>query len=557
MTKRKKEYEEDKDKENSESAAHKRSRIINSIEKKHKFLTLKDSEDLLYFNPSDGQWHDGDVFLKQLVDQETTIKVLPSFGKGGEITSSFEFTTSMFREIKEIIKIHSYADPKEFVSPPEWINLKNGALNVSGTEFIPREPKPDHKKEESEIKALKEEEKKKLKEVKETPGRSEADVVKEEIEKEYQKRIRDKWDTIHKKEEEWQKSQTEKFAKFCFTSTIPVRYNPTATCPRIDTFFKSLELSEDITEGIMELFGYCLLKSYPIKKMFLFVGPHDTAKSTIMSLLEAMLGIDNYSSLSLDALQQDHFEKKKLHRMHANISGELANRFIKDTSLLKELLGSDSVTARLMFSQKKFNFWNYAKLIFLANQIPATYETDNDFFPKVLIFEFTKQFKEGEERTIRKGELMAELTTEGEMSGLLNKAVMSLQELLKRGKFKTTKSEQENKELYLIKSNPFRYYIDNVLWFNNGVDQIDNPDQNLVRAYKQDVYNNFVTFCRRYNITGWTDNKFFRLMKKYAKEEGISEKRDTEGVWYYAGVSIRNLFPETENSCSDFDIDNL
>jgi hypothetical protein len=46
-------------------------------------------------------------------------------------------------------------------------------------------------------------------------------------------------------------------------------------------------------------------------------------------------------------------------------------------------------------------------------------------------------------------------------------------------------------------------------------------------------------------------------MKKYAKEEGISEKRDTEGVWYYAGVSIRNLFPETENSCSDFDIDNL
>ena len=44
-------------------------------------------------------------------------------------------------------------------------------------------------------------------------------------------------------------------------------------------------------------------------------------------------------------------------------------------------------------------------------------------------------------------------------------------------------------------------------------------------------------------------------MKKYAKDDGIPEKRDPKGVWYYAGVSIRNLFPETENSGSDFDID--
>ena len=73
MTKRKKEYEDDEEKESSESAAQKRSRIINSIEKNHKFLTLKNSEELLYFNPSDGQWHDGEVFLKQFVDKGTTI----------------------------------------------------------------------------------------------------------------------------------------------------------------------------------------------------------------------------------------------------------------------------------------------------------------------------------------------------------------------------------------------------------------------------------------------------------------------------------------------------
>ena len=111
--KRKKEYEDEEEKETSESAAQKRSRIINSIEKNHKFLTLTDTQELKYFNPYDGQWHDGGVFLEKFVDKETTITILPGFGKGGAATSGFDFTTNMFREIKAIIKIHTYTDPKE------------------------------------------------------------------------------------------------------------------------------------------------------------------------------------------------------------------------------------------------------------------------------------------------------------------------------------------------------------------------------------------------------------------------------------------------------------
>ena len=192
-----KEYEDEEGKESSESAAHKRSRIINSIEKNHKFLTLKDSEELLYFSPSDGQWHYGDVYLKQFVDKGTTIT---GFEKGSA-TSSYEFTTSMFREIKEIVKIHSYADPKEFISPPQWINLRNGALNVLTSEFIQRDPEPDCKREELEIEKLKEERQKKISEVKETPGTVEADSIKDGIRNDYSITIRGKRDFIKKKKD--------------------------------------------------------------------------------------------------------------------------------------------------------------------------------------------------------------------------------------------------------------------------------------------------------------------------------------------------------------------
>ena len=534
---------EKKNKEPKKSTEVRREEIIKNIETTEKFLTIRDSDDLLYFNPSDGQWHVGETYLKELTRKK----------------SSINFSTSLFREVRETIKVDTYIDGKSFISPPEWINLRNGALNVRKTEFIARDPEPEYKEEHRKIDDLKKARDKEEASIQvKGPSADDWQYSLEKLDRKYEPQIKELMDTIRKKKEEWRKSQTEKFAKFCFTSTIPVKYDPSATCPRIEAFFKSMELGDDVVQGILELFGYCLLKSYPIKKMFLFVGPHDTAKSTVASLLEALLGVENYSSLSLDALQQDHFEKKKLYKMHANISGELANRFIKDTSLLKELLGWDSVTARLMFSQKKFSFWNYAKLIFLANQIPATYETDNDFFPKVLIFEFTKQFKEGAEGTRRKDELMAELTTEGEMSGLLNKAVKALQELLKRGKFKTSKSEQENKELYLIKANPLKYYIENSLSIANEIGEVDDPDGNIIKISKQDVYGNFLGFCKHYRLPALSQTAFFKNLNEYLMKRGIPiNRRDTSGKGYYPWLELAVLYTDTKNSDSNSNDDLL
>ena len=552
MTKRKKEYEEDDEKESSESAAHKRSRIINSIEKKHKFLTPKDSEELLYFNPLDGQWHDGDVFLKQFVDQETTI---PGF-ENGALTSSFEFTTSMFREIKELIKIHSYADPKEFISPPEWINLKNGALNVLTSEFIARDPEPKYDEENKKIDDLKEEREKDEGNIKVTTADDYQHAM-DKLDRKYDPLIKEIRETIKRKKSEWQKTQTQKFSGFYFTSTIPLRYDPSATCPKIDAFYHQIQEGDDNVRRLYELTGYLLYKAYPLKKLFILYGPHDTGKTTLATELwqKHFLGSDAVSSLSIQSIQDDKFDRIKLKGKHANISPELPeNTYIKDTSLFKALTGNDMISARMMHSQKDVKFVNFGKIIFLTNHMPMTSESDDAFFSRIEIFEFLHIFQVGVNANAN---IIKEIATESELSGLLNESVRALQELMKRMTFTASRSVKEKKDYYLIKSNPFRYYIDNVLGFNNGIEQIDDPDGNLVRAYKQDVYANFVLFCKRYNITGWTEDRFFKSMKKYATDNHIVERRDLKSGWYYSGVYIRSLFTDTENSGSDFDIDDL
>jgi P4 family phage/plasmid primase-like protien len=522
MANRKKniEFNEEDDKE---SASERRARIIDVIERSHTFLTLRNTEELLYFDPHDGQWHEGTTFLNEFVRKE----------------AGSDYTTNLFREIKAAVMVDTYIDPDKFKSPAEWINLKNGALNVLKTEFIRRDPEPDFTKMEDEVRQLKAEMQKKLKGVKDTPGTEESDRVKESIRKDYNSRIGTNMAEITKKEQEWRKTQKEKFAKFYFTSTLPVSFDPSATCPRIDAFFRKLEIGDEMILKIHELFGYCLYKSYPFKKMFIFEGPNDTGKGAVASLLEALLGENNYSALSLDAIQDDKYEKKKLKGMYANISGELASKFIKDTSLIKELLGSDSISVREMYSQKNVKFRNHAKLIFLANQIPATYDTDEAFYPKVEMFEFRKQFPEGSPDRIEHDDLMAELATDQELSGLLNKVVKAFQGLKKRGKFTANRSAEKNKEIYLIRSNPFKYYFEEALEFGEGE-----------KLIKSEAYANFVFFCQQYNVPFISDSTFYTQLKHYLNERGIVQKRDDggKGQRYYPGVSVKKFWGGMDSS---------
>ena len=533
---------EKKNKEPRKSIGVRKEEIVRSIKATEKFITIRDTGDLLYFNPKDGQWYDGTTYAEEFTRDKAGVN----------------HSTSLFREVRETLKVDTYTDGKSFISPPEWINLRNGALNVLTSEFIPRDPEPKYDEENKRIDDLKEERQREEAKIQaKSPDPDTYDYAMDKLDKKYDPLIKEIRETIKRKKTEWQKSQTEKFAKFCFTSTIPIRYDPTATCPKIDAFYHQIQEGEDNVRRLYELTGYLLYKAYPLKKIFILYGPHDTGKTTLATELwqKHFLGSDAVSSLSIQSIQDDKFDRIKLKGKHANISPELKeNTYIKDTSLFKALTGNDMISARMMHSQKEVKFVNFAKIIFLTNHMPMTSEGDDAFFNRVEIFEFFHEFKDGVNANAN---IIEEIATESELSGLLNESVRALQELLKRMTFTASKSVEEKKQYYLIKADPFRYYIDNVLGFNNGIEQIDDPDGNLVRAYKQDVYANFALFCRRYNLTGWTEDRFFKSMKKYASDNHIVERRDLKSGWYYSGVYIRSLFTDTENSGSDSDIDDL
>lgn len=514
---RKKSVEMDDD-EDKETASERRARIINGIEKNYTFLTKRDTEELLYFDPSDGQWHDGITYLNRLTREY----------------AGQDYTTNLFREVKAAVMVDTYINSDKFKCPAEWINLKNGAINLLKTEFIKRETEPECKEVEEEIKGLRMEMQKKMKEVKETPGRNEATKIRADIRGDYNSRIGSKMAEITIKKHEWRKSQTEKFAKFYFTSTLPISYDPSATCPKIDQFFHQIQEGDDNVKRLYELTGYILYRKYPIKKIFILYGDPHTGKTTLATELwiKRFIGIDGVSSLSIDAIQDDKFDLIKIKEKYANISSEIKeNTYIKDTTKFKALTGNDVISARLMHSQKDIKFVNFAKLIFLTNHIPSVSERDEGYLSRVEIFDFSNIF-EGEKKNEN---IIDEIATENELSGLLNESIKALRELLKRGDFTTTRNAEERKEQYMLQANPILYYLQNRYGTYYDDPSAKGPDDYLIK--KGDVYSDYVSFCKQKKIRHVKGNTFYRVANRYFGEMGIEGRSISYGSpEYYIGI---------------------
>lgn len=516
--------------------------IATEVEKSEKFLTLRESNTLLYFDPKTGQYVEGESYLNRLVR---------------EITIS-NYSKYIFGEILAMVKVDTFIDTRDFTCPIPWINLLNGAFNLSTGEFVPRSKKPENKqvekrvveletKQKLQLDKINEEEKKKLKDLKESTEDAldrieiEMDVLKNfrkkrsKVQMNFAELIQKEKSKLNLEIRKWKDDQINAFGKFNFTSTIPVKFDPDAECSKIDAFFHQVQNGYDNVRRLYELAGYCLWKEYTIKRFVIFVGDHDTGKSTTTRLLTIFLGDENVSGLSMEAMIDDKFDRIKLHDRLANISGELAPHFLKDTSLIKELTGRDLISVRLMHSQQDFKFVNYAKLIFLANQIPSTYENDDGYFSRTEIWEFENQFATG---STMKENILNEIATESELSGLFNKSVEALRELLKNGKFTASRTAEEKKKEYMIRANPFKVYTENRIGLHRDYPAEHEEDDFIIK--KGDLFEDSLEFCKNNKIEPWTMQSFFRLMNNYLLKFGIKGKRlSSNGPEIYPGIYFK------------------
>lgn len=271
----------------------------------------------------------------------------------------------------------------------------------------------------------------------------------------------------------------------------PITFDPKATCPNIDKFFDDV-ITPDDKPAIEEFFGYCLLRDYPIQKAFMLVGGGGNGKSTLITVLKHFLGEHNVCSVALQELEDNHFAAANLFGKLANMYADLPPQALESTGKIKMLTGGDHITVERKFGGF-FEFVNYAKMIFSTNKLPMSYDDTDAFYRRWVIINFPNKFSE----TDGNG-LMEKLTTEDELSGLFNKAVIGFRRLMDNRKFSSQKNVEEIRDQYIRLSDSVQAFV---------MDCLEISPEGWIE--KKTLYKVYGAYCKKGNIPISSEKRFF------------------------------------------------
>ena len=247
---------------------------------------------------------------------------------------------------------------------------------------------------------------------------------------------------------------------------LPVWYDANAKCDPIVELISRLLENEDNIKTMQEFFGFCLLRDYKYKHMFILLGPRDTGKTTIMNVLMNMLGTthtpegtENVSNVLMhDLCGENPFHRVKLYKKLLNYGDDLPEKAIEDTSLIKAITGRGWIDAERKHLDS-IRFMSFAKQAYSCNAFPYVKGDKESFLGRVILLMC--------EHILSSSEMIPHIEStlygKDNMSGLFNWSLEGLYRLLENNHFTSSKRSEEMKNLCLRKMEPIRGFIEDCI----------------------------------------------------------------------------------------------
>lgn len=315
--------------------------------------------------------------------------------------------------------------------------------------------------------------------------------------------------------------------QYNLTQKINHTFDKTKNCELIKSFMKDILTEEDILI-VQEFLGFVLYRKYFIKKSMIFVGPPDTGKTTLINLMVNFIHNNNCSGASLHKLLYDKFTANTLHNKLMNFFDDLSFKDIKETGMFKIVCGGGYISAEKKFGES-YQFMNYAKLLFATNKISSVEDSNDDaYYSRWLIIFFNNTFAIDNPK--RDPNILDKLSTDEQMSGLLNFALDGLQRLFDNKKFSYKHSAEQNKNLMEYSSNTISAF---------ALDCLQEQPGNWVT--KGDLYQIYCAYVNHFGGCVETKDKFGKSLPKKVtwlngEAQRIVEGKKQERVWVNVGL---------------------
>lgn len=238
---------------------------------------------------------------------------------------------------------------------------------------------------------------------------------------------------------------------------VPVNYNPGAYHEVMDkTLNKIACYDKQLRMLLEEMVGYTLLRRNELGKTFILIGQGSNGKSTLLDVIKHFLGDDNISSISLEELGQ-RFKTAELYGKLANIGDDISSRYMEDNAVFKKLSTGETVNAERK-GKDPFDFNNYSKLIFSANEMPRINDTSDGLMRRLVIVPFNAKFSKDDPDF--DPFIKDKLLTNEAMEYLLNIALEGLKRVLKNNGFTEVDSVAAEIKEYEKRNNPVVAFLD-------------------------------------------------------------------------------------------------
>jgi putative DNA primase/helicase len=210
------------------------------------------------------------------------------------------------------------------------------------------------------------------------------------------------------------------------TRYIDLDFLPRAECPEWEKFIDLVTGGDkELAYFIQKAVGYTLTGSTDEHCLFFLYGAGQNGKTTFLETIRRLLA-DYTTRIDIEAVMQGWNLGSAANPYVANMAGtrfvlasEIAENRKINESLIKDLTGSDAISARFLFSNP-FTFIPQHKLWLYGNHKPKVGGTDWGFWRRMRVIPFSVTISDDIKKPM--SEVMARF--DAEMSGILSWAVL-------------------------------------------------------------------------------------------------------------------------------------
>lgn len=312
--------------------------------------------------------------------------------------------------------------------------------------------------------------------------------------------------------------------KILSVNQIPWDYSPNAdhgAGTEIENFLRFSIPDDDDREMLLEYIGLCCSIDVHQQKMMVICGDGGTGKSTIINLIQEIVGKRNTSNVAMSKLEKDFHAIQMMGKL-LNACADLEIDALDDTSTLKKLVGEDSIQDSYK-GKDLISFDNYSKLLFSTNELPLVRnEKTEGFYRRLLILTMNEKPEHRDPTLLQR--------LRNEIPYLLHLAMEALHRMYERGNI----FESENSKLRVKQLRADSDTIEAFLTERTKTTR-DLSD----RIKRNEIFEAYEEYCKDEGRQPHQKNGFYKALRNKGFKDSASN-----GVRYFYGLVL--VDPDTD-----------